>query len=282
MNIRKVKLGSDTAGEDLVTSLKETGFAIITNHDIDPNLLKDVYQDWQTFFALPEAMKKEHKFTKETQAGWFPFGSENAKDSKVQDLKEFYHFYPTKEPLNHNNANTHKLYLQLAKLSDYLLKMIQIYSPKDVTSKLTQSLPSMTEKTEPALFRIIYYPEVNHPELTAKGAVRSSAHEDINLITLLPAATQPGLQVKDRNGNWIAVETNVNDIVINIGDMLQEATDGYYPSTTHRVVNPDENGNQARYSMPFFVHPKPEVILSNRYTAKEYLEERLAEIGLKK
>ena len=64
--------------------------------------------------------------------------------------------------------------------------------------------------------------------------------------------------------------------------MLKEASGGYYPSTTHRVVNPSNNvNNDSRYSMPLFLHPRDDVQLSENYTAESYLKERLLEIGLK-
>ena len=64
--------------------------------------------------------------------------------------------------------------------------------------------------------------------------------------------------------------------------MLQKASGGYYPSTTHRVVNPEPGLNISRYSMPMFLHPRPEVRLDENYTADSYLQERLREIGLKR
>ena len=130
------------------------------------------------------------------------------------------------------------------------------------------------------LFRIIHYPPL--ADDVDPSAVRSSAHEDINLLTLLPAGTAPGLQVRDTSGAWVDVACDPSNIIVNAGDMLQEASGGYYRSTTHRVVNPEGSARAtSRYSMPLFLHPRPEVRLSERYTAGEYLDERLAEIGLR-
>ena len=65
--------------------------------------------------------------------------------------------------------------------------------------------------------------------------------------------------------------------------MLSECSKGYFPSTSHRVINPTgKDKNNSRYTMPLFIHPRDEVILSKNYTAKSFLEERLKEIGLKK
>ena len=130
------------------------------------------------------------------------------------------------------------------------------------------------------LLRIIHYPPLNGNE--QDGSIRGAAHEDINLITLLVAGTQPGLQVKDTYGKWHDVSCDPGCLAINTGDMLQEASKGYFPSTTHQVINPGNNiENESRFSMPLFLHPRDEVVLSDSYTARSYLDERLQEIGLK-
>ena len=111
--------------------------------------------------------------------------------------------------------------------------------------------------------------------------MRAAAHEDINLITILPSSNQSGLQVKGSDGRWIDVPEGDDKLVVNIGDMLQEVSGGYYPSTTHRVINPTFAANKPRMSLPLFLHPRPDVRLSERYTAASYLEERLRELGVK-
>jgi isopenicillin N synthase-like dioxygenase len=111
--------------------------------------------------------------------------------------------------------------------------------------------------------------------------MRAAPHEDINLLTLLPAADGPGLELRLRSGEWIRVPQLPEQLIVNVGDMLQEATAGYLPSATHRVVAPSANErNQSRMSMPLFLHPRPEVALSQRYTAANYLSERLYEMGV--
>jgi len=129
-----------------------------------------------------------------------------------------------------------------------------------------------------SLLRVLHYPPIEQGD-AEPGAIRAGAHEDINLITLLPAANEPGLQVKARDGSWLDVPCDFGNLIINIGDMLQEASGGYFPSTTHRVVNPEgHDSKKARISLPLFLHPRPEVVLSDRYTAGSYLQERLEEL----
>jgi len=114
------------------------------------------------------------------------------------------------------------------------------------------------------------------------GAVRAAAHEDINLITILVTGSQSGLQVQNTEKKWVDVACNAGWLIINTGDMLSECSKDYFPSTTHRVINPrGDAGKFSRYTMPLFIHPRDEVILSNKYTARGFLDERLKEIGLK-
>ena len=138
----------------------------------------------------------------------------------------------------------------------------------------------MIKDSKTNLLRIIHYPPFIGSE--DSQSLRAAPHEDINLITLLVAGTKPGLEAQDKNGNWHKISTDPGTIIVNIGDMLKEVSGGYYPSTTHRVVNPEsESANNSRFSMPLFLHPRDNVQLSTHYTAKTYLKERLFEIGLK-
>ena len=139
----------------------------------------------------------------------------------------------------------------------------------------------MVKNSNQTLMRILHYPPLTGNE--DKNAVRASAHGDINLLTILVAASQSGLQVQDTQGNWLDVPVDPGMLAINIGDMLQEATNGFYKSTMHRVINPTcEKKFVSRYSIPLFLHARPEVVLSDRYTAGEYLNERLRALGIKK
>jgi len=136
----------------------------------------------------------------------------------------------------------------------------------------------MIKGSTQSLLRVLHYPPIDDDDVEP-GAIRAGAHEDINLITLLPSANEPGLQVKARDGSWLDVPCDFGNLIINIGDMLQEASGGYFPSTTHRVINPDgHDTKKARISLPLFLHPRPDVVLSERYTAGSYLQERLQEL----
>ena len=275
-NILTVDYNSSTLGKDFSTSLKTTGFAIIKNHPISYNLISSVYDEWKNFFNLK--LKHNYLFHPIKQDGYFPYLSENAKDCFEKDLKEFYHIYDWGRYPSEISDKTNQLIIEFKLMAEKLLFEIQLNTPPKVKNNFSMRLDKMIQKSQENLLRIIHYPPLSGNE--GSEAIRAGAHEDINLITLLLSGTQPGLQVKTKENKWINVESDQGWLIVNIGDMLQECSDGYYPSTTHRVINP-KGKNVSRYSMPFFVHARDEVILSDRHTAKSYLEERLKEIGLK-
>ena len=275
--ILTIDFNDASAPADLSKSLHNTGFAVVKNHPILSVLIDDVYQDWKGYFAGED--KHGDLFDLKKQDGYFPFRSENASGSDEKDLKEFYHIYTWGRYPSSISKKTKELYRELLGLGSTLLSWIDRETPDDVRSKFTIPLSDMITDCRSNLLRVINYPPLSGDENS--GAIRAAAHCDINLITILVAGSQPGLQVMSKSGEWVDVNCDRKLVVVNNGDMLKECSGGYYPSTVHRVVNPSENSNLPRLSMPMFIHPRDEVVLSERYTGGSYLEERLREIGLK-
>lgn len=276
--IDRVDFQHDSAKEKFVSSLKNTGFAVIDNHSINTLLIDDVYREWSTFFHSDT--KFNYMFDLEKQDGYFPIKSENAKGYSIKDIKEFYHIYTPWGRIPENlSKNTLSIRHELKCMGNILLDWIDELTPQSIKNNFSIPLKSMVEDSDYNLLRVIHYPPIK--EKDEKDALRAAAHEDINLITILLAGSQPGLQVKNNENQWIDVESDYGSLIVNIGDMLQECSRGYYPSTTHRVINPSAEKNHSRYSMPFFLHPRDEVKLSKNYTARSYLQERLKQLGLK-
>ncbi len=279
MKVLQVQYGSQDAPRLFTQSLRETGFAVLTDHTLSPSMIRETFKDWEKFFASEE--KHRYKFDPTLQSGYFPFRTENAKNYSQKDLKEFYHLYVWDKLPAGLAERTWEMFHSLTKLASELLCWIEEYSPKEIQSQFSMPLKDMIVDSREVLLRPIHYPPLTGGE--EEGAIRAAAHEDINLITLLPAATTPGLQVMDTAGEWHDVSCDPGSIAINSGDMLQMASQGYYRSTTHRVVNPKgPAARTSRYSMPLFLHPRADVKLSETHTAKSYLQERLREIGLLK
>lgn len=285
MKVLTVDFHAPNAAELFALSLKETGFAVIVNHNISNELIDQVYAEWEEFFKRSEEEKRRFMFERDyklVQDGFFPMDvAEKAKGYDVKDLKEFYHAYPCGRIPDGLSGATMQLRDQLLAMGKSLLVWLQDNMPEAIKQQLSMPLTEMADEEYQTLLRILHYPPL--PAEVEEGAVRAAAHEDINLITLLVAATAPGLEVQDVHGNWHEVPCSRNAIVVNAGDMLQECTQNFYKATSHRVVNPKgEAAKNSRYSIPLFLHARGEVKLSDRHTAHTYLQERLQELGLLK
>ncbi|UTM60274.1 isopenicillin N synthase family oxygenase [Photobacterium sp. CCB-ST2H9] len=278
MKLEAIDFTAPDAQERFVESLRETGFGVLKNHPLQQELVSSIYENWQRFFDSEE--KYDYRFNVETQDGLFPSEvSETAKGHTQKDIKEFFHYYPWGQCPEELKAELQNYYDQANALASTLLSWVEKHSPAEVSVLYSQSLSSMIENSDSTLLRVLHYPPLKGDE--ELGAVRAGAHEDINLLTVLPSANEPGLQVQAKNGDWLDVPCEFGNLIINIGDMLQEASGGYFPSTTHRVINPEgTDKTKSRISLPLFLHPKPEVVLSEKYTAHSYLMERLKELGL--
>jgi isopenicillin N synthase-like dioxygenase len=170
-----------------------------------------------------------------------------------------------------------RYHAQGSQLAATLLRWVEEYSPEEVKAGYSMPLPRMLEGSDHTLLRVLHYPPLTGDE--EPGAVRAAAHGDINLLTILPAATEPGLQVMDKDGQWQDVPCDFGLLIVNIGDMLEEASGKYYPSTLHRVLNPTgEAATKSRISLPLFLHPRRDVVLSERYTVGSYFDERMREL----
>ncbi|WP_199609442.1 isopenicillin N synthase family oxygenase [Flocculibacter collagenilyticus] len=279
MNVQVVDYTASDAPEKFVQSLHETGFGVLKNHPIEQELVESIYKDWYAFFSSDK--KHDFKFNVDTQDGYFAEEvSETAKGHDIKDIKEYYHYYPWGKVPEELEAQLKEYYAKASALAAELLTWVEKHSPDNVSKLYTEQLANMIKDTPNTLLRVLHYPPLKGDE--EEGALRAAAHGDINLLTILPAANEPGLQVVDKDGNWLDVPCNFGNLIINIGDMLQEASGGYFPSTIHRVVNPTgEEAKKSRISLPLFLHPRDEVVLSDRYTSRSYLEERLRELGVK-
>ncbi|WP_305841806.1 2OG-Fe(II) oxygenase family protein [Photobacterium leiognathi] len=278
MKLEAVDYTAENAKQLFVESLRNTGFGVLKNHPIQQKLVQSIYDNWYQFFNSEE--KSDFLFNVETQDGLFPTEvSETAKGHTKKDIKEYFHYYPWGQCPPAQKQEIQQYYQEANELATELLSWVEEYSPNDISDKYSQPLSSMIDGSEKTLLRVLHYPPLKGDE--ELGAIRAGAHEDINLLTILPAANEPGLQVLAKDGSWIDVPCDFGNLIINIGDMLQEASSGYFPSTTHRVINPEgADKTKSRISLPLFLHPKPEVVLSKKYTADSYLMERLRELGV--
>jgi isopenicillin N synthase-like dioxygenase len=254
--------------DDLGNAFTETGFVTIANHGLSPALLAELYAEVKKFFALPEDVKKGYEDPALAgQRGYTSKGKEKAKDSKMPDLKEFWQRgqtvtdgdkvqeeYPDNmivEELPRFNEVTKEVFEKLDLAGKNLMSAISLYLGLD------ENYFADKIHNGNSILRGIHYFPIADPDSLPPDAVRAGAHEDINLITLLIGASADGLELLTVNGDWFPVTAQGEDIVVNVGDMLQRLTNNKLKSTTHRVVNPPkESMKNSRYSVPFFLHPK--------------------------
>ncbi|MET0226279.1 MAG: 2-oxoglutarate and iron-dependent oxygenase domain-containing protein [Dokdonella sp.] len=289
---------------ELGAAYREWGFAGIRGHGIAQDLIDGAYAAFQRFFALPDEVKRKYHLKGSGGArGYTPFGVETAKDSNYPDLKEFWHI-GREIPRDSVYAEVMAPNLWPSEVPEFRAYGYGLFEALDALGSRVLSglalhidLPAawFADKTNAgnSILRPIHYPPITAVDIPN---VRASAHEDINLITLLVGASAQGLEVRSHAGEWVPFTAEADTIVVNIGDMLQRLTNHVYPSTTHRVVNPaGGQARQPRYSVPFFLHPNPDFVIDvlpscvdaahpSRYpqpiTAHDYLQERLREIKL--
>ncbi len=271
-----VDYSAPDAEKQFVQSLRDTGFGVLKNHPIPESAVVSIYTHWSEFFNSPE--KEQYLFDAQKYDGFFPRAmAETAKGHAVRDIKEYFHFYPWGRCPETLKDELDAYYNATVDFAATLLGWVERQTPPDIATHFREPLSQMINGSTQSLLRVLHYPPLEANE--EPGAIRAGAHEDINLLTLLPAANEPGLQVKAKDGQWLDVPCDFGNLIINIGDMLQEASGGYFPSTTHRVINPEgHDSRKARISLPLFLHPRPDVVLSDRYTAGAYLQERLEEL----
>jgi isopenicillin N synthase-like dioxygenase len=276
----------------LFRRLQADGFAILHNHPVPGALLDRAYIESAAVFAQPDELKRRHAGG---PRGYAAFGTEHAKDLRMPDLKEFWQIGPesdaTPAPLRNRWPESPAGFkTTLVALFDALQRTGCL-----LLESLTPGLELPSDFFEPLLrernsvLRLLHYPPI--PAGIETGSTRSAAHEDINLITLLPAPPSAGLEFRNHAGQWLPVAAGRHDLIVNSGDMLARLTNEVIPAATHRVVNPVES-NISRYSLPFFLHPDPDVILSclpscmgtaalhPDVRAGDFLEQRLRDIGL--
>lgn len=274
MQVAVVDYRAPDAPERFTHSLRDTGFAAIVNHPLPAGMVDGIYREWEDFFLSGAARTYPHT---EQQDGYFPPEvAETAKGATKRDLKEFFHVYrPWGQYPTEVTAAAREFHAVASGLATELLGWIEAHTPSDVNGRFERPLSRMLDGGHRTLLRILRYPPLTGAE--EEGAVRAAAHEDINLITILPGSNQPGLQVLDRAGAWHDAPCDLGMLTINAGDMLKYASGGYYPSTTHRVVNPSgEGAKRSRMSMPLFLHPADDVVLAEGRTAYQFLQERIA------
>lgn len=289
--------------EKVGNAFEEIGFLALKGHFLDSKLQTKLYDQIKSFFSLPKGVKGNYEIKGGGgQRGYTGFGKEHAEGRTVGDLKEFWHFgqdleiqpwlkslYPKNirvKELENFNLVGNSVFKCLEKTAQIVLQSIALYLGLEVNYFDKFILEGNS------ILRAIHYPPLKK---NPQEAERAAAHGDINLITLLMGAQGNGLQVLNRQNQWIDATAEPDELIINVGDMLSRLTNTRLPSTIHRVVNPPKKDwGRARYSIPFFMHPLPHMPLNclpqtvdeknpkkfDDITAGKFLHQRLVDMGL--
>lgn len=277
---------------ELKLALTTHGFFTINDHGIADEVLHSSYRLSKDFFSLPDAVKNTYAHPEKAGArGYTPFGKETAVGETTPDLKEFWHHGPLVNGSYDPRISKNILVSELSDFNDQfdiLFNQLNMLGLKVLSAiavilgKESSFFDSWALKGN-SILRLIHYP----PVVDSSNILRARAHEDINLITLLVGAEESGLEVQNPEGDWIPIAAKSKSIVCNIGDMMQLVTRSQLKSTSHRVVDHNASSSASRYSMPFFLHPSPEIELCSivddspgSISAHDFLEERLRAIKL--
>ena len=277
---------------ELKLALTTHGFFTITDHGIADEVLQSSYRLSREFFSLPDGVKNTYAHPENAGArGYTPYGKETAVGETTPDLKEFWHHGPMIDDSYDHRISKNILVSEISDFNDQfdlLFNQLNMLGLKVLSAiavilgKESSFFDSWALKGN-SILRLIHYP----PVVDSSNILRARAHEDINLITLLVGAEESGLEVQNPEGDWIPIEAKSKSIVCNIGDMMQLVTRSQLKSTSHRVVDHNASSSASRYSMPFFLHPSPEIELCSivddspeSISAHDFLEERLRAIKL--
>ena len=304
VSLRDADRDPNAFAEELGQSFVDYGFAIVRDHGIPQELIERAEQLSKQFFALPEEVKRKYLIPGSGGArGYTAFGVETAKGAQAFDLKEFWHV-GRELPAGHKFRDVMAENVWPEEIAEFRETFLKLYDAFDEAGlKVLRAIARFLNVDEEyftdtvrdgnSVMRLLHYPAQDEP---TGNHIRAGAHEDINTITLLLGAEEAGLELKTKDGRWIPVSPKEGELVINIGDMLQRLTNGKLRSTSHRVVNPaPERASHARYSMPFFLHFRPDFVIEALegtvpegeepkwppISSHEYLQERLREIKLK-
>jgi isopenicillin N synthase-like dioxygenase len=302
VSLKEAAVDADGFAQHMGRSFEEYGFAVLADHGIPDDLIYRAEEKAKAFFALPEEVKRKYALGAGGARGYTPFGIETAKGHKAFDLKEFWHV-GRELPEGHSFGDVMAANVWPEEVPGFKETFLELYDTFDRTGvtvlkaiarylQIDEDYFTDTVRDGNSVLRLLHYP----PQKEATGEhIRAGAHEDINTITLLLGAEEAGLELKTKDGRWIPVSPRPGELVINIGDMLQRLTNGKLRSTPHRVVNPSpDRASNARYSMPFFLHFRPDYMIEALpgtvpageepkwppISSHDYLLERLREIKL--
>ena len=251
--------------DTLYHAMHEVGFFAVRNTGVNRETIQNAYAQAEKFFKQDSEYKNK-SFVRELngQRGFVP--GETAKGKKAKDYKEFYHIGKELPPLESQRLNFPlnvwpdqfcfkedlvSLFSELEQYVGFLFEAIVEVINRNADEKISSDFFSKMTKDGHSLLRALYYPALPEESMN-ETCYWSAPHTDIDLLAILPFATERGLQV-EMNGEWLTVVVPEDAFIVNVGDMLENLTNGLFTSSRHRVVALEPG--KERFSMVLFVHP---------------------------
>lgn len=284
----------------LYEALTKVGFFAVRHTGVDRHIIHEAYNQAEMFFNQCTCYKEKYRFEESKGLRGF-FQSEIGTSPTLKDFKEFYqigpahgyarNFWPDQDGFKEGLVT---LYNELAQYVIPLQEAIVETLNAHISTKLPLHFLNTMTKDADTLLRAYYYPSPAELQLneSEQPPLWAASHTDMDLLAILPYATEKGLQV-EVNGQWLNVIVPEDAFIVNAGDMLENMTNGLFISARHRVVS--QEPNKERFSMVLFVNPRPEIRLDplqscidltggvQRYangTCREFSWERLLELDL--
>jgi isopenicillin N synthase-like dioxygenase len=279
MSLPILKLNSKNFSAELHQALKTYSFCILSPPvaDISPEFLSRIYTCYKAFFDTDE--KHSFEYDHDVHDGFISLDlSEKALGHPQKDLKEFFQYFPWGRCPDALTQLSIKLFKQLNDLSAQCISAIEAEMPKSI--KLTMPLSKMIKGSSRTLLRFSHFPPTEDIDVPPK-TLRAAEHSDINLISIQPTASIPGLECKMPDGSWKLIENQPGAMFVGVGEMLSQCTQGVYKPCRKRVLLPTaQNKHFSRISAILFLHPRSDVLIEAGQTASNILNKRLVELGL--
>jgi isopenicillin N synthase-like dioxygenase len=251
------------------------GFFAVVGHEIDDALIDAVFAQARRFFALPIGDRMAISIDQsDNHTGYVPFEQEQLQPDLRPDMKESLdlalepaaRWSPGHAGADKAGAEVVSQWPELAGFQDTMVayQRSALDAAMLVLRGLALALGLSAGYFERVMrdpwcsLRLLHYPPA--PGGLGDDQLGCGAHSDYGLITLLLTDGVAGLEVRNRDGDWLSAAAPPGSLVVNLGDLLARWTNDRYVSTPHRVTNPPDRD---RYSVPFFVNPDPDAVVAS-------------------
>ncbi|OMO64910.1 Oxoglutarate/iron-dependent dioxygenase [Corchorus olitorius] len=239
------ELQKEGCKEEIARAAHEWGFFQVVNHGISRDILENMREEQVKVFKQPFETKLLN-----FSAGSYRWGTPNSATS-IRQLSWSEAFHIPSSALSPSSSSLQQFATEVASLAQELAEILaeKIMGHKSSTYFQENCLPST------CYLRLNRYP----PCPIASQIFGLMPHTDSDFLTILHQDQVGGLQL-EKDGKWVAVKPNPEALIINIGDLFQAWSNGYYKSVQHCVVT---NPTKERFSAAYFLCPSCETVIES-------------------